>query len=594
MLYGLRLSASDTQAVASDELVVTVSPEVPPPNHAPVVSAGPDRALRQPETTLALAGTVADDGRPGGALSHTWSVVSGPGPVAFGDAASITTSATFEAPGTYVLRLSASDGALGKFDDTTVFYALRDRAPRPRGEKRRRLDDRRRSAVAVPQRLGRCRARQPRRGPAAGPFLLTLFEDRNQDGVYDAGTDAVLGEQALTGLDGSATLVVAVPVAGQATFAGNLVYAFVDRTLAVAELDETNNYGSSSPACAPPRSAGDWDVGLEWAWTKPSVDPTSNRVTSPPVVIDLDGDGAPELVFVSAYFGPLAYASQARLRAVSGRDGREIWSVTDPALALSGNTAPAAADIDGDGRPEIVVGAENNATLLAFEHDGSLKWRSDVLSQALDWGGPSIADLDADGVPEIVIGRQVLTNQGHLRWTGAGPSRGGDRGANSIVVDLDLDGRPEVVAGNTAYVGQGSSQGQILWRNTTSIGGAGDPGRLRRRGELRQRPESRDRPRLARMGAAARARRKREVGTDLHRPLDLGPVGRPADGGRSRRRRRPRNRGPRAPLLQRVRRRRLAQVAGADRRLHHRDRLGGVRLRRRRRRGDRLRRPRRH
>ena len=143
---------------------------------------------------------------------------------------------------------------------------------------------------------------------------------------------------------------------------------------------------------------------------------------------------------------------------MSGRDGREIWSVTDPALGLNGNTAPAAADIDGDGRPEIVVGAENNATLLAFEHDGSLKWRSDVLSQALDWGGPSIADLDGDGVPEIVIGRQVLTNQGRLRWTGAGPSRGGDRGANSIVVDLDLDGRPEVVAGNTAYVGQGPSQ----------------------------------------------------------------------------------------------------------------------------------------
>ena len=69
-----------------------------------------------------------------------------------------------------------------------------------------------------------------------------------------------------------------------------------------------------------------------------------------------------------------------------------------------------------------------------------------------------------------MIGRQVLTNQGHVRWTGAGPGRGGDRGAGSIVVDLDLDGRPEVVAGNTAYVGQGPTQGQVLWRVTNVAG----------------------------------------------------------------------------------------------------------------------------
>ena len=118
-------------------------------------------------------------------------------------------------------------------------------------------------------------------GPAAGPFVLTLFEDRNANGAYDAGTDAVLGEEVVAGLDASATLVVAVPVAGSVTFAGNLVYAFVDSALAVAELDETNNYGSSSPACGAPRSPAGWNVGLEWAWTKPSVDPASNRVTSP-------------------------------------------------------------------------------------------------------------------------------------------------------------------------------------------------------------------------------------------------------------------------------------------------------------------------
>jgi len=122
-VYTLQLTANDTQTMASDDLVVTVTPEVAPPNQAPIVSAGPDRALRQPETLLALEGTVADDGRPSGALSLAWSVVSGPGPVTFADATNAATSAMFAMPGAYVLRLTASDGELSAADETAVFYA---------------------------------------------------------------------------------------------------------------------------------------------------------------------------------------------------------------------------------------------------------------------------------------------------------------------------------------------------------------------------------------------------------------------------------------------------------------------------------------
>ena len=102
---------------------VSVSPMVPPPNQPPVVSAGPDRALREPETSLVLQGAVADDGRPSGTTTQAWSVVSGPGPVRFADATAIATSVSFEAPGSYRLRLTASDGALVTADDVSVFYA---------------------------------------------------------------------------------------------------------------------------------------------------------------------------------------------------------------------------------------------------------------------------------------------------------------------------------------------------------------------------------------------------------------------------------------------------------------------------------------
>ena len=121
---------------------------------------------------------------------------------------------------------------------------------------------------------------------------------------------------------------------GSVRFGGNLIYAFVDSDLAVPELDETNNYGSSSPGCGEPRSAEDWRVTMEWAWTSTATEPDSTSVVSGPVVVDVDADAVPDVVFVTHRAGgSTAYNSDGRLRAVSGRDGSEIWSVTDDAVA---------------------------------------------------------------------------------------------------------------------------------------------------------------------------------------------------------------------------------------------------------------------
>ena len=87
-------------------------------NQAPQVEAGADRAVTLP-ATASLAGRASDDGRPG-RLTTSWSMVSGPGTVAFGDIHAPKTSASFSSPGIYVLRLSASDGALESSDDLTV------------------------------------------------------------------------------------------------------------------------------------------------------------------------------------------------------------------------------------------------------------------------------------------------------------------------------------------------------------------------------------------------------------------------------------------------------------------------------------------
>ena len=93
-------------------------------NQAPTVNAGPDKVIISPQNSTTLAGTVTDDGLPNppGAVTIIWTKVSGPGTVTFGTPSAATTTATFSALGTYVLRLTANDGELSAYDDVTVTY----------------------------------------------------------------------------------------------------------------------------------------------------------------------------------------------------------------------------------------------------------------------------------------------------------------------------------------------------------------------------------------------------------------------------------------------------------------------------------------
>ncbi|MEK7137577.1 MAG: hypothetical protein AAB853_04825, partial [Patescibacteria group bacterium] len=118
--YVLRLDASDSVLTANDELTVTVNPSAPV-NQAPSVFAGADQTVAQ-GTTVTLDGAVTDDGLPNppSSITVTWSTVSGPGTVTFGDANAADTTATFSAAGTYILRLAATDGALTANDDVRI------------------------------------------------------------------------------------------------------------------------------------------------------------------------------------------------------------------------------------------------------------------------------------------------------------------------------------------------------------------------------------------------------------------------------------------------------------------------------------------
>lgn len=119
-VYVLQITATDGAASASDDVTITVTAQNTPPR----VSAGPRRTLTLPAASTVLEGTASDDGVPAAAaLTVAWGVVSGPGVVTFDNAAAARTGARFGVAGTYVLRLSASDGAATASDEVTIAVA---------------------------------------------------------------------------------------------------------------------------------------------------------------------------------------------------------------------------------------------------------------------------------------------------------------------------------------------------------------------------------------------------------------------------------------------------------------------------------------
>jgi RHS repeat-associated protein len=114
--YVLRLSASDSEYIASADVGVLVTPQ----NYAPTVNAGVDQTILLSQVAQ-FDGSAADDGLPAGSILTTnWTTVSGPGTVTFGNPNATVTGAQFGATGTYVLRLTANDGDLSGSDEISV------------------------------------------------------------------------------------------------------------------------------------------------------------------------------------------------------------------------------------------------------------------------------------------------------------------------------------------------------------------------------------------------------------------------------------------------------------------------------------------
>jgi hypothetical protein len=332
----------------------------------------------------------------------------------------------------------------------------------------------RQSAITDPQRLivsGSVNVTLANIGTANAPAgaQVLAFQDINRNGAFDAATDVVLGQLSLpTELTTGAQVQVQIPVQGALTFRDAPIHLWVDSAQNVAELKENNNVGSTAMGAEIKPNIGTFLPVVKWEWKGGNTMSDYNQVEMTPAVAPTGADkSVSNIVFVS-YKNP-SY-SDGVLRIISGKDGSELMTVTDPAYRLSGLSNIAVGDIDGSGNVSIIAQRSDNG-LIAFSNTGMVKWTVDASLFPPAWhaGGISIADLDGNGKAEIIYGNAVLNFDGSLRWQGAGNFMGDNYfrawadiiTPYSIVADINLTGRPAVIAGASAY----DVDGTLLWEN---------------------------------------------------------------------------------------------------------------------------------
>ena len=174
------------------------------------------------------------------------------------------------------------------------------------------------------------------------------------------------------------------------------------------------------------------------------------------VAADLDGDGEMEILYAS-YDGRLHCYTLGKVE--PGNWPLEVYNPAEGFFRFV--SEPAVADLDGDGRAEVIFGSwpQKSSNGVGFLHiadaDGNELYRTPVPAVAGDWNGilaaPTLANIDGDPDLEAVVGTSATgivafdlpgTQNARVIW---GTGRGNQQrsgGYLSYPISADFSGSP--------------------------------------------------------------------------------------------------------------------------------------------------------
>jgi outer membrane protein assembly factor BamB len=228
-----------------------------------------------------------------------------------------------------------------------------------------------------------------------------------------------------------------------------------DASPAIFDVDLDGELEVIIPASSPYRIyCFDGDSGnIEWSTSTGYP----NCIDSPPAIADVDNDNKPEIIFGTFY---------GYVFCLNGEDGSIFWQ-TNLGSDSYIQSGPNILDVNMDGQLDIVVAQfDGDCRLYVLKgNDASILWYSDIPQDYMYHGG-SFADIDEDGKPEIVIGcydNHVYVyngEDGSLEWEYEAPYY---IAAPTSIADLNNDNHFEIVFVSYNLVGVLSHEGNLLW-----------------------------------------------------------------------------------------------------------------------------------
>lgn len=183
---------------------------------------------------------------------------------------------------------------------------------------------------------------------------------------------------------------------------------------------------------------------------------------------DIDGDGKLEIVFG-------CYRNDSMIYALNAENGSLLWKFNAKGSGEGCNdVAPIIYDVDGDGKMEVIVPSSCNPKTYCFDgKTGAVKW---VCNTRGSDSPPTIADIDGDGKPEILHGEFggyvicINAEDGTVAWEIAVDTKSWIQTAPTIV-DVNNDGDLDFIVGtwnasvktdNKIYAYRAKDQ-KLLW-----------------------------------------------------------------------------------------------------------------------------------